>query len=165
MNKNRQIPDFSGTEIVEIAIEIEKNGRDFYNAFSGRLKDKDIKELFRCLSIEEANHIEDFKKIFDSVSSHNPCESYPQDYFAYLNAIASEYVFTKKDELKERIGSISSEKEAIDISIGLEKDSILFYEEMKKIVPDKDSNIIDTIIDQEKEHAKRLLAIKARLIG
>lgn len=161
----KENPNFSGSEIAEIGIEIEKNGRDFYNRLADRLKDRRAKELFRYMAGEEEKHIEDFKKIFSSVSSHSPCESYPPEYFAYLNAIASEYVFTKKDELKERIKDIVSEKDAIDVSLGLEKDSILFYGEMKKIIPEKDYSIIDAVITQEKEHVEKLWDMRVRIMS
>ncbi|NQT95722.1 MAG: ferritin family protein [Candidatus Omnitrophica bacterium] len=154
---------FSGSEIVEIGVEIEKNGHDFYNIMSDKLKDPKVKDFFRFMAGEEEKHIHDFQSILGTVKTYEPYESYPQEYFAYLNTIASEYIFTKKDELQDKIKSIETEKEAIDVSLGLEKESILFYEEMKKALQEKEKAIIDKIIEQEKNHAKGLLELRSSL--
>jgi len=154
---------FSGSDIIEIAVEIEKNGYDFYTRLTRQLRDAKAREAFAFMADEEKKHIEDFKNILGAVIKYDPCEAYPQEYFSYLNSIASEYVFTKKDELKERMANIGTDKEAIDFSLGLEKDSILFYEEMKKIVPEKDKALIDSIISQEKGHVEKLWGLRKTL--
>ncbi len=155
---------FSATDIVEIAIEIEKNGRIFYKEFSKKLKEEKAKEFFLYMSEEEAEHENKFKEILSSVMKHEPCESYPQDYFAYFNAIAENYVFNNTEELKERFSGIKLERDAIDFSIGIEKDSILVYESMKKIIPDKGKPLIEEIISQEKEHVTKLWGLRKDLL-
>jgi len=154
---------FSGSEIVEIGIELEKNGYDFYNSLADKLKDPKTKDFFQFMAGEEKKHILDFQKILSTMKSYEPYEAYPQEYFAYLNSIASEHVFTKRQQLQEKLASVETEKEAIESGIGLEKDSILFYEEMKKILPETDHQIVDDIIAQEKNHAKGLLQLREAL--
>ena len=147
---------FSSTDIVEIAIEIEKNGRSFYEGFSRKAEDNAIAQFFSNMAEEEAQHEKDFKAILSSVMSHQPCDAYPQEYFSYLNAVAGGYLFKDSDEFKERTSGIGSEKDAIDFSLGIEKDSILLYEEIKKMIPDKERHLIESIINQEREHVKKL---------
>jgi rubrerythrin len=157
MAENKQ---FAATEIVAIGIEIEKNGRDFYNSLAVRLKNAEAKKVFQFMAGEEAKHMVDFEKILSSVHKYEPHQSYPQDYFAYLNAIASEYVFTAKAKLKERLKIIESEKDAIEVSLGMEKDSIIFYEEAKKVLKEAEQQLVDKVIEQEKHHVKMLLDLK-----
>jgi len=147
---------FSATDIIEIAIEIEKNGRSFYEGFARKTKDKAMAQFFSNMAEEEGQHEKDFKVILSSVMSHQPCDVYQQEYFSYLNAVAGGYLFKDSDEFKERISNIDSEKDAIDFSLGIEKDSILLYEEIKKMSPDKDKHLIESIINQEREHVKKL---------
>ena len=156
---------FSATDIVEIAIEIEKNGRTFYTEFSKKLKEEKAKDFFLYMSEEEADHEKKFKEILSSVMRHEPCESYPQDYFAYFNAIAQDYIFNDAQELKERFSRVESARGAIDFSIGIEKDSILIYESMKKIIPDKDKPLIEEIISQEKEHVLKLWNLRKEMLN
>ncbi len=154
---------FAGSEIVEIGIQIEKNGRDFYNAVAGHSKNQKVKDIFAYLAGEEEKHIAVFQKILDSVNKYEPPESYPGEYFAYMNALASEYVFTQKDKGSEMAKKVTGDKEAIDVGIGTEKDSIIFYEGMKKVIPEYDYKVIDELIKQEQEHLRQLTDLKQAL--
>jgi rubrerythrin len=154
---------FSLSEIVELGIQIEINGRDFYKAVLERPLDQKARDIFAFLGKEEERHIADFQKILDSVAAYEPRESYPEEYFAYMNALASEYVFTQKGKGREAASKIRSDMDAVDLGIGFEKDSILFYEEMKKMVHKKEQKIVDLLIDSEKSHLRKLSELKASL--
>lgn len=153
---------FSGSEIMEIGVQIEKNGRDFYATLAIQSKDPKARDIFKFLAGEEEKHITVFQRILSSIAKYEPPEAYPGEYFAYMSALAGESVFTKKDKGKEIAGKIKNDKEAIDIGIGAEKDSIVFYEGMKKAVPEYDQKIIDEVIAQEEGHLKQLLELKAK---
>lgn len=151
---------FSASEVVELGIQIEKNGRDFYNTLTKQSKKAKVQELFRYLAGEEEKHIVVFQKILDSVKKYQPPESYPVEYFAYMNAFASEYVFTKENKGKEIAQKIKTDKEAVDLGIGFEKDSIIFYEGMRKVVPEHDPKVISELISQEQSHLRQLVELK-----
>jgi len=151
---------FAGSEIVELGIQIEKNGRDFYNRLVRQSKNQKAKETFNYLAGEEEKHIAIFKKILDKVHKYEPPEIYPGEYFAYMNALASNYVFTKKDKGEEIARRTRSDREAIDLGIGFEKDSILFYEGMKKVVPEYDHKTVNELITQEQDHLRQLSDLK-----
>ena len=151
---------FAGSEIVELGIQIEKNGRDFHTTLVKQSKNQKAKEVFKYLAGEEEKHIAVFQKILERIEKYQPPESYPGEYFAYMNALASEYVFTQKDKGEELAKTIKSDEEAVDMGIGFEKDSILFYEGMKKVVPEYDHKIIDGLIIQEQNHLKALSDLK-----
>jgi len=154
---------FAGSEIVELGIQIEKNGRDFYNAVIEQAKNQKAKETFKYLAGEEEKHITVFRNILDSVHKYEPPESYPGEYFAYMNALARDYVFTQKDKGREIAKSIKGDKEAINLGIGFEKDSIIFYVGMKKVVPEYDHKIVDKLITQEQDHLRQLSELKESL--
>lgn len=154
---------FAGSEIVEIGIQIEKNGRDFYNTLASQSKDEKSKDIFRCLAEQEEKHMEAFQKILGSIQKYEPAEAYPGEYLAYMNALASGSIFTQKDKGKEIASKVKSDQEAIDIGIKAEKDSIIFYEGMKKVVPGYDQKVVDEVIAQEQGHLRQLLGLKADL--
>lgn len=151
---------FSGSEIVELGVQIEKNGKDFYETLFLKSENQKTKYIFNFLMTEEEKHITVFKGILSQVEKYEPPESYPGEYFAYMNALASEYVFTQKDKGKEIAQSIKSDQEAIELGIGFEKDSIVFYEGMKKVIPDFDLMIVDKLIEQEQHHLEMLSNLK-----
>jgi rubrerythrin len=154
---------FAGSEIVELGIQIEKNGKDFYSTLVKQSKNQRAKETFKYLAGEEEKHIAVFRKILDSVHKYEPPESYPGEYFAYMNALASEYVFTQEHKGDETAKRTKSDKEAINLGIGFEKDSILFYEGMKKVVPPYDHKIVHELIIQEQDHLRQLSDLKKSL--
>lgn len=154
---------FAGSEIVELGIQIEKNGRDFYNALVEQLKNQKAKETFKYLAGEEEKHIAVFQNILDSVHKYEPPESYPGEYFAYMNALARDYVFTQKDKGREIAKNVKGDKEAISLGIGFEKDSIIFYVGMKKVVPEYDHKIVDRLITQEQDHLRQMSELKESL--
>ncbi len=137
---------FSGSEIVEIAVEIEKNGRDFYNNVSESLKDENIRRIFKYLSGQEEKHIKIFKDMLSTVKKYEPSEAYTDEYFSYIKALSEEHVFTKKKKGKEVADTVKDGKKAVELGLGFEKDSILFYYEMKNFVLESEHNIIDSLI-------------------
>lgn len=154
---------FSGSEIVEIGIQIEENGRDFYNALVAQSQSPKAKEVFLFLAGEEEKHIAVFKKILDTVEGYVPPESYPGEYFEYMTALAGEHVFAKKDQGKTAARKVKTDREAVILGMGFEKDSIIFYEGMKKAVPPHDTKVVDEIIAQEKKHLIVLTELKDKL--
>ncbi len=154
---------FAGSEIVEIGIQIEKNGRDFYNEIVKKSKKQKAREIFKYLAGEEEKHIAMFRKILDSVHKYEPPEAYPGEYFAYMNALAGEYVFTQKDKGSEIAKSAKNDMEAVELGIKFEKDSIVFYEGMKKVVLESEHKILNELIRQEQSHLMQLSDLKKEL--
>lgn len=154
---------FAGSEVVEMGIQIEKNGRDFYNEMAGRTESQKSREIFEYLAQEEEKHIAAFQEILDSVRKYEPPEAYTAEYFAYMNSLASGYVFTQKDKGQEIARNTKSDMEAVEVGIKAEKDSILFYEGMIKVVPDYHYKILEELIGQEKGHLAKLLDLQKEL--
>lgn len=153
---------FAGSEIVELGIQIEVNGKSFYDEITEKSKNQDAKKVFRHLAAEEEKHIEDFKKILDSVRKYEPVESYPDEYFAYMNAMAREHVFTIEGKGSEIAKTVTTDKQAIELAIIFEKESIFFYEGMKRIMSGEDEGLLDALIAQEKDHLGKLQGLKTK---
>ncbi len=154
---------FAGSEIVEMGIQIEKNGKDFYETLVNQSKNEKSKDIFHFLAEQEEQHIKTFEKILKAIHQYEPPESYPGEYFAYMKALASEHVFTRKDKGKEIAKTAKTDKEAVDLGIKFEKESILFYEGMKKVVPENQIKPVDALIAQENNHLLKLYNIKETL--
>ena len=154
---------FSGSEIVELGVQIEKNGRDFYDVLSKLSKSQSAAETFEFLSKEEEKHIGIFKNIFKNSEKNDSSQVYTDEYIAYMNALAGECVFTQKDKGKDIAKKITSYKEAIELGIGFEKDSIIFYDGIKQFVPEYDKAVVDDLIRQERKHLRRLSDLKKEI--
>ena len=127
---------FDPSEVFQLAIRIEENGEKFYRSMADKLQDPEVKELFTFLADEEVGHKNFYKDILSKIDTFEPYESYPGEYFSYLRAYANNIIFSEKTfEVKlEEIGDALS---AIDFAIKAELDSILYYQEIKKLEPEK----------------------------
>lgn len=158
---------FTGKEVLEMAVRIEENGMKFYADASRAAKSQQLKDLFKALSEEEGNHIKTFLEL-KRVLIGEPSEGfdpYLEDAQQYLKSLADTEVFTNPEAGKEAARSLKSEEEAITMAIGMEKDSLLFYYELEKMIREKDRQVIDSLIEQEKEHVRRLTHLQNALFG
>lgn len=153
---------FSGCEIVEMAIRIEKNGKEFYLTLADRADNAASSKVFKYLASEEDKHAEIFRGIFKSVCEYTPKEVYPEEYFAYMNMLAGEYIFTQENTGKRAAQNIKNYSDGIDLGIAFEKDSILFYEGARQIIPAKDKPLIEKLISEEKDHLAKLCGLREK---
>lgn len=154
---------FAASEIVELGIQIERNGQDFYNLVAQQAKNPKAQEIFKYLALEEEKHINVFKKILSLLNKYEPPEVYSDEYLAYMRALASEHVFTEEGKGKEIAKGVKTDREAIELGLGFEQDSIIFYEGMKKVVPQDEHKIIDELILQEQNHFRQLTELKKKI--
>ncbi|HTY45417.1 MAG TPA: ferritin family protein [Patescibacteria group bacterium] len=154
---------FAGSEIVELGVQIEKNGRDFYNALASRSKNQKAVGIFTYLAKEEEKHIAVFQKMLEKLDAYEPPQAYADDYVAYMKALAGEHVFTQEHQGEAVAKKAASDAEAVQIGIQLEKDSIVFYEGMKKAVPEYDHKAVNELIVQEQGHLRQLVVLKEQL--
>lgn len=151
---------FSGSELLEAALGIEKNGAAFYNALAEKARDESARAIYERLAAEEIKHQKTFQAMLDAVGSYQPPEGYSQDYARYLKSLVDSSVFTSVSQAQQRAAQASSPAQALDIGIQAEKDSILFYTEMQNLVKPADRQLVLRIIDEEREHLNRLAQLK-----
>lgn len=151
---------FSACELIELAIHIEENGKAFYYELAKETKDSKARKALEYLADAEDKHIAVFQKMFKASCDYNPEGAYPDEYFAYIRSLASNYIFTQSGKGLEEAKSVSSYSEGLDLGIQFEKDSILFYQEMIKFAPDSEHGKIIALINEEKKHLERLIDLK-----
>ena len=152
---------YSVSEVIELGVQIEKNGYVFYTTLAENTKNKDCGHIFHFLAGEEEKHIDTFMKILETVQTYEPQESYPDEYFAHMHNLANEHVFTQVDKGKEIAQTIKDDLPAIDMALTFENDSIFFFDTMKKCIPHTEHPIIDELIEQEKKHIEKLSLLKS----
>lgn len=153
---------FSGKEVLEIAIQIEKNGFTFYSQAAKKVTDKTARELIEWLAQEEKSHIGRFEDILSSFSPERldmtPAEL--EEYYLYLKALADARVFTTELKAEEAAQGIKNGKDAINLGIGFEKDSLLFLHGIKMLVKGSDALAVEELQREEMLHLKKLVELK-----
>jgi rubrerythrin len=151
---------FKASDIVSSAILIEENGYKFYRQVSADSRFYELKELTEFLAKEEKAHSEAFKKILKNLPPAEMMEAYPGEYQLYLKALAGDNIFTASKDPAGLARSFKKAEEIIDFGIGIEKDSIIFYEGLKETILKGELSIIEELISQERNHLLKLLQIK-----
>jgi Uncharacterized conserved protein, COG1633 len=150
------------SEVYQIAMKIEENGIKFYSSWSKKVKDKKLKDIFLALTEAEVEHKKIFDKMLKEIESYEPKEVYTEEYFQYLRAYADGLIFDMK-EIEKKSKQIKSVQKALDFAIGREKDSILYYQEVKNILPSHQHKELEKIINEERKHFLDLTHIKNSL--
>jgi len=154
---------FSGSELLEIAMGIERNGMAFYQALADKTGNRDIKDIYTYLAGEEKKHLDTFQGMSGSLGQVKPPETYGDEYMLYLKSLVDNTVFTNVTEAKQKAAKVSNEIEALDTGIQAEKDSILFYTELQSLVRERDRKVVLNVLDEEKNHLRQLSELKKRL--
>ncbi|MEN6373237.1 MAG: ferritin family protein [Smithella sp.] len=153
---------FEASDIVEIAIRIEENGSNFYKYAEQVAKQEEAKNLFAHLAVEETMHKKVFETLLAEIDKYNPPERYEGEYNAYLrDYVDSNIVFTKEAMNKE-LSNIKDTVSALDFAIKRELDSIFYYHEIKRFVPEAQYPVIEQIINEERKHFSILSGIKKK---
>ena len=156
---------FSGTELINIAIGIERRGIAFYDIMTKSTDSGEARELFQRLANMEREHMQTFEGMLGEADKYQPTESYAGEYVAYLQALIDSAVFTDDLVTSELATQADSDVEAMELAINAEKDSILFYYEMSEIMPRKAQPTVNKIVAEEKSHLAELTALKKQLAG
>ena len=120
-----------------------------------KFDDPKVKELFSFLADEEIKHKKIYEEMVSKIEKYEPFEAFPGEYFAYLRAYADKIIFTQK-KFDEEIAKIKDINAALDYAINAESDSILYYQEVKNLVPENQRKIIEGIIEEERRHFVKL---------
>ena len=154
---------FSGSELLEIAMGIERNGMAFYQALADKTGKGDVKDAYNYLAGEEKKHLDTFQGMSDSLGQAKPTETYTDEYMLYLKSLVDTTVFSNVTEAQQKAGKVVNESEALDIGIQAEKDSILFYSELQSLVRERDREVVINTLDEEKKHLRQLSELKRKL--
>ncbi|KJS78003.1 MAG: rubrerythrin [Desulfotomaculum sp. BICA1-6] len=150
------ITKFNGEEIIGLAVEIEKQGQKFYEIAAAQVEDAEVKKIFELLVGEEKQHIADFEGLGAQLpSDFVPNESYVGEYGDYIKALIDNHVFNHNN-IEKFIPNISVAREALAVAFRFEKDSILIFQELYKVVDDAGKEVLGKLIEQEKQHIKKL---------
>ncbi|MEO0084056.1 MAG: ferritin family protein [candidate division WOR-3 bacterium] len=152
---------YSPIEVIEMAIKIEERGNKFYLNASKKTKSTPLKTLFNFLAAEELKHQKTFKALSKLVNQEIQSLPYNWDEASrYLQAITDSKFFLSESNPMSYLNRIKTEISLLKYAIEFEKETLLFYYEIKNFVKDEHKSLVDKIIDQEKQHIKKLSIMK-----
>jgi rubrerythrin len=153
---------YSLKEILDLAVQMEQAGYDFYTASGEKFAGEIYHETFTFLAEQEKSHKRKFeemlKHINDIKSEHN------EDYYRYMKSLGGDRIF-KRTDLKETFKFVNTPQDALLKGMDDEKNSIFFYNEIKRAYSkdSKETDVLDEIIAEERSHIMKLALIHSKL--
>ncbi|MRR35547.1 rubrerythrin [bacterium] len=156
---------FNADEVFDMAEEIERQGARFYEKAASMFKEPDVKDMLKGLAAMEVGH----EKIFAGMRSKLMSDTYkgsdPDEMAAaYIKSFTDGKVFDFKKGMADLITDKTSLMDIFRMALDAEKNSIVFYVGIGKLIPDatgKDS--IDHIIAEEMKHIVMLTEKMSKL--
>ena len=160
--------DFNAKEMFNVAIRIEENGGRFYRKAAERQSDNQNRAMLEKLASMEDHHkltFENMKTLIAEVEKTPTVFDPLGESAQYLSAMADSHGGEGSPTVADSLTGEESITEIIDIAIGLEKESILFYLGLKDMVPPKyGQDKVDQIIREERKHVVQLNAYRKILL-
>ncbi|MFC1934931.1 ferritin family protein [Chloroflexota bacterium] len=153
----------SGSELIEVAIGIEKRGIAFYDIMAKSTDNEAARHNFQHLVVMEREHIQIFQDMLAETDSWQATKSFGKEQAGYLQALIDRAVFTDDTATSEMAMCVDSDIQAMELGISAEKDSMLFYYQMRDIMPQQTHAMINKIIAEEKLHLAQLSELKKQL--
>jgi rubrerythrin len=154
---------FSPQEILRIAVKVEENGVKLYESFEKKTTEPKIKGIWRHLKEQDELHRKIFQEMLEKVGDYIVYEFNPGEYDTYIRAIASQYIFVPDLIEKKTKDGFTSNLDAVDFGIFIEKESIFTYTALKEYITTAQLPVIEKIIDEEKKHLIELTLLKDSL--
>jgi rubrerythrin len=157
----------NANEIFQIGIQIETNGKLFYETAASQSQEEPAKKLYRELAFWENQHIDLFEKLrlqLPESAKREDLLDLNSELQIYVKATADSHVFIKNRDIPGLVSRLKTPREVLDLAVTFEKDSVVFYSAMKKVVPESfGKNQIDALINEEIQHIAVLTQQKERL--
>ncbi|MFN2292160.1 MAG: ferritin-like domain-containing protein [Anaerolineae bacterium] len=151
----------TGDEILEIATRLEEDGAAFYDSAAASAKTVGVKALFEELATQERYHRRAFQTMMGGEIALGFTPEQYEEFTAYTDALLRKEFFDHTGTALDHAAQAGDEQSALEAALGFEKETLLFYHELKEMVSGADRETVERIIEEEKQHIKRLSRMRA----
>lgn len=153
---------YSIDEVMEMAIQTEKLGFQFYTGMAEKFKkDGGLVKLFTTLANKEKTHERTFTNLKDTVARHGAEPVLWDEVSNYMRAFVESEFFLGKGKSLPTMDHIKTVRDAVQFALGFEKETLLYFMELRSVV--KEKQVVDEVISEEKSHIQWLAAFRAGL--
>jgi len=153
---------FSASQMIDIAIQTEQAGRSFYEAAAQHSDEPQVKSLCQWLADEELTHEQTFRHMGQNLLPEIEPKEWPGERAEFIDALLGSRFMPSPDQAQALVKDMSGQ-DILDFALNFEKDTIIFFYEMRDIVPASGVDKVNEIIAEEKAHVSRITKAKAAL--
>jgi len=141
---------FNISEIIDLAIQIEKNGEKIYRNALRMVSNPSISKMLQRLADEEIQHIEWFSTLKEKIKTNPEDPQLEEMKRSILASVLGDQSFSLKDV---DFSGVKSVTDLLRSAIEFERDTILFYEMIRPLMGDDEAmKELDRIINEENQH-------------
>ena len=145
---------FNINEILNIAIQLEKNSEAIYREAADSVSRPDIAATLRWMADEEVKHAQWFDSLRNTATIKPETSSLESLNGDFLKSIIGGQSFSLDDI---DFGNIQEVSDLLGVFMESEKDGILFYEMLMPFIREESTRtMLEHIISEEKSHIKML---------
>ena len=148
----------SATQLVEIARTIEICGETFYEAATREATSPRLRKLFAFLRDEESRHRQDVDHLITRPDQDGDGEAVDEDHLEHVKWLAEYRVFPDPEAARALVVAVNDEAALLRHAINFEKETILYFRELRELVAPESQPLIDQLIEEEREHIRMLAA-------
>jgi rubrerythrin len=153
---------FSIREIIDMAIQLEKNAETFYRQALARVSTPILEPVLVCLADEERDHAQWFERLKRVLQEAKVGGERGEISGAALRSLVGDQKFSL-DEVD--LSKIDSVPELIELAVEHEKDTIIFYQMLQSFIDDhQTSKELEEVIAQEEQHIKLLKECEGKMV-
>ena len=138
---------FSGEELIQIAVQTEETGYEYYKGAEKQAASQPLKELFHYLAEQELKHKATYVKLKEQIKE--PAQGLPVDWDEvglYIKAMTDSSFFLGGDKNINKTVQSHNDKEAVEYALQFEKDTLLFFYQIKDTVKATERSIVEQVI-------------------
>ena len=157
--------DLTNEELLEISIKLERDGKRFYTELAKVVQDPVLKDFFKLMAREEAQHEKQFRKVFELKKEKNLGWKNNPDLRKFINREFQTDIFPPPKETLEELPSVRGIHKALDIAIEAERITGEFFKLLQESCSDIEIKTLLTILEKlEAEHLEKVLSLKKRFL-
>jgi rubrerythrin len=155
---------FTIADIVDLAVQIEKNGERVYRNAAKKVPDSAFSSMLLRLADEELKHAKWFSEFMEGAAKTAAGDPQLEKMGKrLLQNTFGDQTFSLKDV---NFSSLKDIKGLFEVAIEFQRDTVLFYEMMRSFVDEHETlHHLNTIIEEENSHIHLLQDLLERGIG
>ena len=147
--------------LLRMAERVEQNGRDFYRLAADAVPDPTVGQVFAWLADMEDGHMKTFAAMRERLGGQAGGPAEPDEQTAdYVRALLRGKFFDADADPADWFAGGESPRDLILTAVGLEKETIAFYEALRRVLAgDEDATeALDGVLREEMRHVADLSA-------
>jgi len=155
---------FSQEDVIKTALQLEQISKAFYEAAAQKATDPAMAKIFHFCVNDEIGHIDIFQKIYDEMKSGSSKlkVTKPED-LLYLKSLVESYIALGADKAINLVKTATTPLEVINYAMDLERDGMLFFLKLYRLVRGKGRSLISKLIKEEETHIFELSQLQYKL--